>query len=152
LKFDEFKPDQIYKSHICIDESEFKQYVSFAKVENILHQKPDLAKKEGINGTLLPGRAVLARAEGEMTQLEEFSDNIMLFYGMDGDPQWDNRQTRFLAQAYVGDEHEVEYTISDKREENTGRYGILSIDIQVKRVRDNKLIIVSRRNLYRIKK
>jgi hypothetical protein len=71
---------------------------------------------------------------------------------MDGDPQWDNRQTRFLAQAYVGDEHEVEYTISDKREENTGRYGILSIDIQVKRVRDNKLIIVSRRNLYRIKK
>ena len=87
-----------------------------------------------------------------MTQLEVFSDNIMLFYGMDGDPQWDNRQTRFLAQAYVRDELEVEYTISDKREENTGRYGILSIDIRVKRVRDNKLIIVSRRNLYRIKK
>lgn len=86
MKFDEFKPDQIYKSRICIDESEFKQYVSFAKVKNILHQKPDLAKKEGINGTLLPGRAVLARAEGEMTQLEVFSDNIMLFYGMDGDP------------------------------------------------------------------
>jgi len=52
----------------------------------------------------------------------------------------------------VGDELEVEYSVSDKRGENTGRYGILSIDIQVKRVRDNKLIIVSRRNLYRIKK
>lgn len=152
MKFEEFKLGQIYKSHICINESEFKQYISFAKVKNILHQKPELARKEGIKDILLPGRAVLARAEGEMTQLEVFSDNIMLFYGMDGDPKWDNRQTRFLAEAYVGDELEVEYTVSDKREEKTGRYGILSIDIQVKRVRDNKLIIVSRRNLYRIKK
>lgn len=152
MKFDEFKLDQIYKSHICINESEFKQYVSFAKVMNILHQKPDLAKKEGITGTLLPGRAILARAEGEMTQLEVFSDNIMLIYGMDGDPKWDNRQTRFLAQAYVGDELEVEYYVSDKREERTGKYGILSIDIRVKRVSDGKLILVSHRNLYRIKK
>jgi hypothetical protein len=71
---------------------------------------------------------------------------------MDGDPKWDNRQTRFLAEAYVGDELEVEYSISGKREEDTGRYGILSIDIQAKRVSDNKLIIISRRNLYRIKK
>jgi acyl dehydratase len=152
LKFDEFKLGQVYKSHICINEYEFKQYISFAKVKSILHQKPELAKKEGIKGMLLPGRAVMACAEGEMTQLEVFSDRIMLFYGMDGDPKWDNRQTRFLAEAYVGDELEVEYSVSDKRGENTGRYGILSIDIQVKRVRDNKLIIVSRRNLYRIKK
>ncbi len=152
MKFDEFKLDQIYKSRICINESKFKQYVSFAKVKNILHQKPDLAKKEGITGILLPGRAVLARAEGEMTQLEVFSDNIMLLYGMDGDPEWDNKQTRFLAQAYVGDELEVEYSVSDKREERTGKYGILSIDIRVKRVSDGKLILVSHRNLYRIKR
>ena len=79
-----------------------------------MHQKPELAKREGINGTLLPGRAVLARAEGEMTQLEPFSNNIILFYGMDGDPKWDNRQTRFLAEAYVGDELEVEYSISHR--------------------------------------
>jgi acyl dehydratase len=76
----------------------------------------------------------------------------MLLYGMDGDPEWDNRQTRFLAQAYVGDELEVEYYVSNKREERTGRYGILSIDIRVKRVSDGKLILVSHRNLYRIKK
>lgn len=152
MKFDEFKLDQIYKSQICINESEFKQYVSFAQVKNILHQKHDLAKKEGITGTLLPGRAILARAEGEMTQLEAFSDNIMLIYGMDGDPKWENRQTRFLAQAYVGDELEVEYSVSDKREERTGKYGILSIDIHIKRVSDGKIVIVSHRNLYRIKK
>lgn len=43
---------------------------------------------------------------------------------MDGDNSWNNRQTRFLAEAYVGDELEVKYIVSDKREENTGRYGI----------------------------
>jgi len=67
LKFEKFKLGQVFKSRICINESEFKQYISFAKVKNILHQKPELAKKEGIKGVLLPGRAILARAEGEMT-------------------------------------------------------------------------------------
>jgi hypothetical protein len=94
----------------------------------------------------------MARAEGEMTQLEIFSGNIMLLYGMNGDPKWDNRHTRFLAEAYVGDELKVEYYVSVKREENTEKYGILSIDVRIKRIRDNKLIIVSRRNLYRMKK
>ena len=152
MKFEEFKLGQTFKSHICISEYEFKQYISFAKVKSILHQNPQLAKNEGIKGILLPGRAIIARAEGEMTQLEAFSGNIMLLYGMDGDDNWNNRHTRFLNEAYVGDMLEVMYYVSDKREENTGRYGILSIDIQIKRIHDNKLILVSRRNLYRIKK
>ena len=40
----------------------------------------------------------------------------MLLYGMDGDPKWNNRNTRFLEEAYAGDELEVEYHVSDKRE------------------------------------
>ena len=73
---------------------------------------------------------------------------------MDGDPKWDNRNTRFLGEVYAGDELEVEYCISDKKRggNSESRYGILSIDVQIKRVSDNKLVIVSRRNLYRIKK
>ena len=152
MKFEEFKQGQVFKARITINESEFNQYLSFAKVKSILHQKPELAEKEGIKGTLLPGRAVMTRAEGEMTQLDAFSDCIMLLYGMDGDPKWGNRQTRFLGEAYVGDELELEYSVAGKREEDAGRYGILSIDVQIRRVQDNKLIIVSRRNLYRIKK
>ena len=101
----------------------------------------------------MPGRAIIARAEGEMTRLDAFSNNIMLLYGMDGDPSWNNRHTRFLAEAYAGDKLEVEYSIFDKKGEgNSERYGILSIDIQIKRISDNKLVIVSHRNLYRIKK
>ena len=87
MKFEEFKVGQTFKSSICISNDEFEKYVSFAKTRNILHEKPELAAKEGIHGTLLPGRAIIARAEGQMTHLDIFSDNIMLLYGMDGDPK-----------------------------------------------------------------
>jgi hypothetical protein len=76
-----------------------------------------------------------------------------LLYGMDGDAKWNNRNTRFLGEAYAGEELEVEYYVSDKREgSNSDSYGILSIDVHVKRLRDDKLVIVSHSNLYRIKK
>lgn len=154
MEFKEFKVGQTFKSHICIDKDEFEKYLSFAKTKNILHENLELVAKEGIKDTtLLPGRAVVARAEGEMTRLDAFANSIMLLYGMDGDPTWGNRHTRFLAEVYAGDEMEVEYTISDKRDgERSELYGILSIDIQIKRIKDNKLVIVSHKNLYRIKK
>ena len=154
LKFEEFKVGQTFKSRIRIDKDEFEKYLSFAKTKNILHENPELAAKEGIKDiTLLPGRAIVARAEGEMTRLDVFSNSIMLLYGMDGDPTWGNRHTRFLSEVYAGDELEVEYSISDKKDGGLSeQYGILSIDIQIKRIIDNKLVIVSHRNLYRIKK
>jgi hypothetical protein len=46
-----------------------------------------LAAIEGINiTTLLPGRAIVASAEGELTRPDAFSNNIILLYGMDGSP------------------------------------------------------------------
>jgi acyl dehydratase len=158
LKFEEFKVGQTFKAHIRIDKQEFEKYISFTRTKNILHEKPELAANEGITGTLLPGRAILARVEGEMTRLDVFSNNIMLLYGMDGDPKWNNRHTRFIGEVYVGDKLEIEYTVSDKKEGNYDeKYGILSIDIQIKQISNNnndndKLVIVSHRNLYRIKK
>ncbi|HEY7570503.1 MAG TPA: hypothetical protein VH796_03960 [Nitrososphaeraceae archaeon] len=75
----------------------------------------------------LPGRATLARVEGEMTQLDEFSNNIMLLYGMDGDTSWDNLNTRFLGEVLVEDDLEVEYRVSDNKEGNgTGGYRLIS--------------------------
>ena len=65
MKFDEFKVGQSFKSKILINEEEFRQYLAFSNVKNILHENLKLAEKEGIKGTLLPGRAILARAEGE---------------------------------------------------------------------------------------
>jgi hypothetical protein len=46
LKFEEFKVGQSFKSKILINEDEFKQYISFSKIKNILHQNPELAAKE----------------------------------------------------------------------------------------------------------
>jgi acyl dehydratase len=154
LKFEDFKVGQTFRSRICIDKDEFEKYLSFAKTKNILHENPELAAKEWIKSTtLMPGRAIVARAEGQMTRLDAFANNIMLLYGMDGDPTWENRHTRFLAEVYAGDELEVEYSISDKKDGGPSElYGILSIDIQIKRINDNKLVIVSHKNLYRIKK
>ena len=155
MKFEEFKVGQTFKSLFCIDKDEFGKYISFAKTRNILYEKPELATKEDIKGTLLPGRAIIARAEGEMTRLDIFSDSIMLLYGMDGDPKWNNRHTRFLDEVYAGDELGVEYCVSDKKEggnSDSEMYGILSVDIQIKRISDNKVVIISHRNLYRMKK
>jgi hypothetical protein len=44
-----------------------------------------------------------------------------------------------LDEVYAGDELEVEYSISGKKEGNSERYGILSIDVHIKRISDNKL-------------
>jgi hypothetical protein len=62
-----------------------------------LFENTTLAIKEGVSGIFLSGLAILARTKGEMTRLKEFSENAMLLYGMDGDPDWENRHTRFLA-------------------------------------------------------
>jgi hypothetical protein len=60
LKFQEFNVGQTFKSHILIDKDDFQKYISFAKTKNILHEKPELAAKEGIKGTLLPGQAIIS--------------------------------------------------------------------------------------------
>jgi hypothetical protein len=54
LKFVEFKVELTFKFHICIDKDEFEKYISFAKTKNILHEKLELATKEGIKNILLP--------------------------------------------------------------------------------------------------
>ncbi|HXV45427.1 MAG TPA: MaoC family dehydratase [Nitrososphaera sp.] len=149
MQFEDFKVGQTFAAAITITKEDFDNYISFARTRNILHENPQLAEKEGIRGTMLPGRSIIARAEGEMTRLPEFSDCIMLLYGMDGDPAWSSRHTRFLGEVYAGEELKVKYTVSEKKEDRG--YGILAIDFEVSRAGDGKLVVISRRNLYRIK-
>ncbi len=150
MNFEDFKVGQTFSASTKITREDFANYISFARTRNILHENPEIAEKEGIRGIMLPGRSIIARAEGEMTRLPAFSDCIMLLYGMDGDSNWNNRNTRFLGEVYAGEDLEVKYTISDKKEDKG--YGILAVDFEITRARDNKLVVVSRRNLYRIKK
>ena len=150
MRFEDFAVGQTFAASITITKADFDSYVSFARTKNILLENPQLAEKEGIRGIMLPGRSIIARAEGEMTRLPAFSDCVMLLYGMDGDPAWSNRHTRFLGEVYAGEELEVKYAVSEKKDDRA--YGILAIDFEISRARDKKLVVVSRRNLYRIKK
>jgi hypothetical protein len=43
----------------------------------------------------------------------------------------------------------VNYTVSEKKEGQG--YGIVAIDFEIRRAKDQKLVVVSHRNLYRIK-
>ena len=148
MKFEDFALGQTFSASFTITRADFDAYISFARTRNVLHENPELAAKEGIKGTLLPGRSIIARAEGEMTRLAAFSDCVMLLYGMDGDPAWGGRQTRFLGEVYADDELDAKYTVAAKRGEKG--YGILRVDYEISRA--GKPVIVSRGNLYRIKK
>ena len=114
MKFEDFAVGQEFSASITITKSDFDAYISFARTRNVLHENLELAAKEGIKGMMLPGRSIVARAEGEMTRLAEFSDCIMLLYGMDGDSEWNNRHTRFLGEVYAGEDLKIKYTVSDK--------------------------------------
>lgn len=149
MKFDDFVPGQSFSAPMTITKDDFDRYISFARTKNILHENPKLAAKEGITGVLLPGRSIIARAEGEMTRLSAFSDCIMLLYGMDGDSGWGGRQTRFIGEVYAGEALDVKYTIVSKKEEKDG-YGILRVDYEISKA--GKPVAISRGNLYRIKR
>ena len=137
MRFEDFAVGQSFTASITITKSDFDGYMAFARTRNILHKNPKLAEKEGIKGIMLPGRSIIARAEGEMTRLPAFSDHIMLLYGMDGDRGWSSRHTRFLGEVYAGDTLEVKNVISDKKEDKG--YGILAIDFEINGADDKKL-------------
>lgn len=152
MRFVDFAVGQWFETNITISSTEADMYMSFTKTKNILLENSKLAQKEGIKEAFLSGRSVLARAEGEMTRLDPFSNNVMMLYGMDGDPSWNFRQTRFLGKVHAGEQLSVKYIVSNKVDIDERGYGILSIDLEIRRAKDLKLVIISRRNLYRMKK
>jgi hypothetical protein len=151
MKFLDFKIGQVFERHLAISRGESDKYFAFSKTRNVLLENSELAATEGIIGSFLSGRSILARVEGEMTRLDEFSDNVMMLYGMDGDPSWGYRQTRFLAEVHPGEELLIKYIVSNKSKVDKHGYGILSMDFEICTSSDNRLVIVSRRNLYRMK-
>ena len=99
---------------------------------------------------MISGRAILGRIEGEFTRLKEMYGNLLIFYGMDGDPEWKNRHTRFLKPLYTNENLKIKFKISEKTDLNEN-YGLLAVDFEGSK--DNgELVVVSRRNLYQIKK
>jgi hypothetical protein len=144
-KFSELKVGDEFFSECKISLSELESYLAFSKIKNVIYEN---MKKE--TNTMISGRAVLGRIEGEFTRLKEMYGNLLIFYGMDGEPEWKNRHARFLKPLYTNENLKIKFKISEKTDLNE-TYGLLAVDFEGSK--DNgELVVVSKRNLYQIKK
>ncbi len=146
-KFSELKVGDEFFSECKISLPELESYLAFSKIKNVLYENNENMKKER---TIISGRAILGRMEGEFTRLKEMYGNLLIFYGMDGDPEWKNRHVRFLKLLYTNENMKIKFKISEKTDINEN-YGLLAIDFEGSK--DNgELVVISKRNLYQIKK
>ncbi len=99
---------------------------------------------------IVSGRAILARMEGEFTRLSQIYGNMILFYGADGDKQWENRSIRFLKPLFTDEILKIKFKISEKKEIDD-EYGMIVVDYEGTK-QNGDLVVISNRNLYRIKK
>ena len=144
-RFSELKVGDKFFSEAKISLSDLEDYLRFSGIKNVLYEnKKDTERK------IVSGRAILAKMEGEFTQLKEMYGNLLIFYGMDGDPSWKGRHTRFLKPLYTDENLKMKFTISEKSDLNDD-YGLLAIDFEGSK-ENGDLVVVSKRNLYQIKK
>ena len=142
-KFSEFKIGEEFFSTCTISKKELDTYMDFSRIKNVIFDD----KKDD---SIVSGRAILARMEGEFTRLSPIYGNSILFYGTNGDPQWENRNSRFLKPLFTDEILKIKFKISDKKDVDHD-YGIITVDYEGTK-QNGDLVIVSKQNLYRIRK
>ena len=143
--FSEFKVGDAFYSTCSISDKELEEYLKFSRVRNAFLEN----KRKG-ELQLVSGRAILSRMEGEFTRLNQIYGNDIIFLGTDGDSEWENRNTRFLKPLYTDQVLKLKFTISQK-EEIDDEFGKIFVDYEGTS-QDNELIVISKKNIYRIKK
>jgi hypothetical protein len=144
-KFSEFRVGAKFFSTCSISEKELDEYFKFSRVKNAFLEDYGSKKQQ-----MVSGRAALSRMEGEFTRLNQIYGNHIIFIGTDGDPDWENRSTRFLKPVHTDEVLKLQYTISGK-EEIDDDYGKIAVDFEGIN-QEGDTVLVSRKNLYRIKK
>ncbi|MBT3328884.1 MAG: hypothetical protein HOE93_05730 [Nitrosopumilus sp.] len=144
-KFSEFRVGESFYATCSISNEELEEYLKFSKIKNVL-----LENKIKNEQQLVSGRAILSRMEGEFTRLSQIYGNHIIFLGTDGDPSWKNRNTRFLKPFYTDQTLKLKFTVSEKQNIDD-KFGKIVIDYEGS-TQDDKLIIISKKNIYRIKK
>jgi len=117
--------------------------LSFSRIKNVIFDNHK-------DNSIVSGRAILARMEGEFTRLNQIYGNMILFYGADGDKQWENRSIRFLKPLFTDEILKIKFKISEKKEIDD-EYGMIVVDYEGTK-QNGDLVVISNRNLYRIKK
>ena len=143
-KFSDLNVGDEFFSEGKISLIELENYLSFSGIKNAMYKNKEDLKK------IVSGRAILGRMEGEFTRLKEMYGNLLIFYGMDGDPSWNGRHARFLKPLYTDDVLKMKFSISEKTDLNEN-YWRLAIDFEGSK-EGGDLVVVARRNLYQIKK
>jgi len=143
-KFSDLKVGDAFFSTCSISEKELEEYLKFSRVRNAFLE--DKQKGE----QLVSGRAILSRMEGEFTRLSQIYGNHIIFLGTDGDPEWENRTTRFLKPLYADQVLKLKFTISQKADIDD-EFGKIAIDYEGT-TQEGETVVLSKRNIYRIKK
>ena len=144
-KFSEFVVGESFYSTCSISHDELEEYLKFSRVKNVF-----LENKVNEGHQLVSGRAILSRMEGEFTRLNQIYGNQIIFLGTDGDSEWGNRNTRFLKPLYTDQVLKLKFTIVQK-EEIDESFGKIIINFEGT-TQKNELIIIAKKNIYRIKK
>ncbi len=144
-KFSEFRVGDKFYSICSISDKELDVYFKFSRVKNVFLEDYGDKKQH-----LVSGRAALSRMEGEFTRLSQIYGNHIIFIGTDGDPEWENRSTRFLKPLYTDEVLKIQYTISGK-EDIDEDYGKIEVDFEGTN-QQGETVLISKKNLYRIKK
>ena len=147
-KFSELKVGNEFYAESNISLADLENYLAFSGIKNILYETNDASDKKDTK--MVSGRAILGRMEDEFTKLEEMYGNLMIFYGMDGDPSWKSRHTRFLKPLCADEKLKMKFKITEKTDLNEN-YGLLAIDFEGSK-ENGDLIVLARCNLYQIKK
>ena len=144
-KYSEFVVGESFHSTCSISDDELEQYLKFSRIKNVF-----LENKINEEQQLVSGRAILSRMEGEFTRLNQIYGNQIIFLGTDGDTEWGNRNTRFLKPFYTDQVLKLKFTIIEKIDTDE-KFGKIIINFEGS-TQDNQLIIISKKNIYRIKK
>lgn len=143
-KFKEFRVGDTFQSTCSISDKELEEYLSFSRVRNAFLD--EMKKGE----SMVSGRAILSRMEGEFTRLSQIYGNHIVFIGTDGDAEWENRNTRFLKPLTTDQVLRLKFTVSGK-EDIDEEFGKIMIDFEGID-QDGETIVLSKKNIYRIKK
>ena len=144
-KFSDFKVGDSFFSTCSISDKELEEYLNFSRVKNAFLEDNKQEEQK-----IVSGRAILSRMEGEFTRLSQIYGNQIVFVGMDGDREWGNRNTRFLKTLFTDQVLKLKFTISQK-EDIDEEFGRIGIDYEGTN-QEGETIVISKRNIYRIKK
>jgi hypothetical protein len=144
-KISELKVGDEFFSTCSISEKELVEYFKFSRIKNAFLEDMQKSKQKVVSG-----RAILSRIEGEFTRLSQIYGNHIIFVGTDGDSNWENRSSRFLKPLYTDEVLKIKFTVSEK-EDIYNEFGKIAISYEGTK-QDGEIIVLSKKNWYRIKK